>query len=497
MILQIAGNLSGPDLLAFSGTNREFSNMLSHERRFWRKHLDEIKFPGARYSFKAPACFIIAQGLRFKPQTFLLTILFSNLSQTSEESANCQEKDEFLYQSCLRKNWRNGNFKLGETTQQMIGQWTLAYSYADFIVWHTTKGVNSWQLCCYDAGIGKFIFPEVTVPAQANMEDCTICKIQMATKSLAIVHLFDLNDQLWAVDISNPDEAATVWQSQLSLDNEVWITQVANGQVLLSKSANIPAIEIYDATNGSFITRVDFPIVAEPNMDFGFFYDGRRCNQEVGQELKMMPIYGKNDSPLFFLSLRDHQITIVNPAINMEWIEEYSFLGPTDFMVGNATTNTFKIISWKQDKFDVREVKPSSKQSNPGFALESIVPKGDLYAVKKNSSGTCISFSRFDHRGGETEIKIRPKNLKPRSTQLHFDTLISHSSFAQTRRLKFISFSPEGGMREVQKKPIQPSSLRRFKLEEKWCLTTAAVVKFGLRRGARKTVFAVLNFKPE
>ena len=379
----------------------------------------------------------------------------------------------------------------------MIGQWTLAYSYADFIVWHTTKGVNSWQLCCYDAGIGKFIFTEVTVPAQANMEDCTICKIQMATKSLAIVHLFDLNDQLWAVDISNPDEAATVWQSQLSLDNEVWITQVANGQVLLSKSANIPAIEIYDATNGSFITRVDFPIVAEPNMDFGFFYDGRRCNQEVGQELKMMPIYGKNDSPLFFLSHRDHQITIVNPAINMEWIEEYSFLGPTDFMVGNATTNTFKIISWKQDKFDVREVKPSSKQSNPGFALESIVPKGDLYAVKKNSSGTCISFSRFDHRGGETEIKIGPKNLKPRSTQLHFDTLISHSSFAQTRRLKFISFSPEGGMREVQKKPIQPSSLRRFKLEEKWCLTTAAVVKFGLRRGARKTVFAVLNFKPE
>ena len=49
MILQIAGNLSGPDLVALSGTSRGFSNMLSHERRLWKERLDELKFPGARY----------------------------------------------------------------------------------------------------------------------------------------------------------------------------------------------------------------------------------------------------------------------------------------------------------------------------------------------------------------------------------------------------------------------------------------------------------------
>ena len=61
LILHIAGYLLGADLVALSGTNRRFSNILSHERRLWKHRLEELKFPGDRYCLKIATCLIIAE----------------------------------------------------------------------------------------------------------------------------------------------------------------------------------------------------------------------------------------------------------------------------------------------------------------------------------------------------------------------------------------------------------------------------------------------------
>lgn len=48
MLLKIAEELPGRNLVALSGVNRRMFQLLSHERRLWKKRLDEIKFPGYR-----------------------------------------------------------------------------------------------------------------------------------------------------------------------------------------------------------------------------------------------------------------------------------------------------------------------------------------------------------------------------------------------------------------------------------------------------------------
>ena len=84
-----------------------------------------------------------------------------------------------------------------------MGEWTLGFSYADYIVWHNRLGKNSWQLCCFDEANGQFIHTTLNVPAV--MEDWYIDKIQMATTSLAIYLLCDFPYHILAVDISNPE----------------------------------------------------------------------------------------------------------------------------------------------------------------------------------------------------------------------------------------------------------------------------------------------------
>ena len=48
LLLQIADCLSGRDLVALSGSCSAISEVLSQERRLWRRHLDKIKVPGTR-----------------------------------------------------------------------------------------------------------------------------------------------------------------------------------------------------------------------------------------------------------------------------------------------------------------------------------------------------------------------------------------------------------------------------------------------------------------
>ena len=104
LLLKIANLLPGRDLVALSGANRAMFQLLSHERRLWKKRLDEIKFPG-----------------------------YSNLSKASDALPNCPEKDEFIFQTRLRANWRNGDFNLTEAIT-LPGRWYLGCQYADFIV---------------------------------------------------------------------------------------------------------------------------------------------------------------------------------------------------------------------------------------------------------------------------------------------------------------------------------------------------------------------------
>ena len=426
-------------------------------------------------------------------------LLCSNLSQSSEESPNCQEKDEFVFRSGLRKNWRNGNFRVGETTLPMIGKWTLGYSYADFIVWYTSDQKNSWQLCCYDASTDKFIFTFVTYPAQTDMEVWQIAEIRMAKKTLAIIQLDwgYVNAKIWAVDISNPENPTTVWQNQHEVQS--WAIEVNNGQVLLSRSPFIPAIEIYDATDGRRITTVEFPTsgISSDSECFNFFpKPANKSTDRVGQQLKMMPIEAFEN--LQFLNLKDRRASAINPPIKMKWFNNSSFLGPTAFLIGNL--NTYKVISWVDDELTTREFMPTGNRGR--HSIGAIVPDGDLYAVtfdrlNLSSSLSSISFSRFDHRGGQSEIDIESKNFKASSSQLHFDTLISHSSFTRTRLLQFGSISAAGGFREVQK-TVELPAMSYFKIEDLCCLPAMAVAMCCIKRGgANKTVFAVLDFKPE
>ena len=387
---------------------------------------------------------------------------------------------------------------MGETTEPKKGEWNLGFSYADFVVWHTILRRNSSRLCCFDASTGQFKFTKITYPARADMEDGWIKQVQMATKTLAIICLGDLSgrNKLLGVDISNPNAAITVWESEPSNPGELWIMEVANWEVRLWRS-EIPTIEIYDATDGSQITTVNFPTFrVDQDMAFEFFLnEEKNSSQDVGQELKVMPFQGE-DGDVQIYDFKARRASSIKPRMEMALIAGYCRLGPTEFLFNSD--NTYKIFSSKDDDDStVTEIRPTSRCGY--FALKAKYPKGPLHAVK-SSSRTCFTFSRFDLRGRETTINIESKNFKPKSSQLNFDTLISHSAFKQTRCLEFVSFASDGGFREVMITFLPPSltKIKSLRIQQIICLPTAAVAVCCFRRDpARKTVFVVLDFKPE
>ena len=76
------------------------------------------------------------------------------------------------------------------------------------------------------------------------------------------------------------------------------------------------------------------------------------------------------------------------------------------------------------------------------------------------------------------------------------ETLISLSSFDTTRCIRFISFSADDQIRDVQK-PVQHSALEGYRIVGLNVRSTAAVAKFRSTEDGKKTVFVALNFKPE
>ena len=213
----------------------------------------------------------------------------------------------------------------------------------------------------------------------------------------------------------------------------------------------------------------------------------------------MMP-FEAEDGKVEVFDFKARRAYSIKPAINMGTIGAYCRLGPTEFLVGNISDNTYNIITWKEDhpdEFTVREVRPTCKHGH--FCMTSKFPKGYLYRMKCSSTN-CLSLSRFDHRGRENEINIESMNFKSWRSRLNFDTLISHSAFHQTRQLEFVSFASDGGLRHVQKTFLPPalSAIRSLRIQEIICLQTAAVAVCYFRREKTwKTVLVVLDFKPE
>ena len=372
----------------------------------------------------------------------------------------------------------------------MPGTWTLAASYLDFMVWKCNRGRNSWQLCCYDAGTDEFT--KLTLPG--TEDTAYLHRIEMVTKNLAIILLsrgFWQRNQIgviWAVDIYNPNQPLTAWRSPTFPFGERWDMRVANGQLFVRRSANIPTIEIWNGSNGSLITKVDFPNYTAP-MKFGFFPDENQHYLEVGQELTMMPISGKCLSGLQFLMLKSLQIVSVDPPINKRWMRRQKLFGNC-FMVSRLRTYKF-IRSCTEEKQDFL-VPERAKPYN--FAEVELMPKGGIAYTVNNFSGACIALGQMDEKGQDTFIKFgRPMKMRPKTNKIsHGGTLISHSS--DDTSLKFFSISADQQLREVLV-AFEPPSLEGFRLFEIWCLPTAAVAKF-YSGNVKKTVFVAINFKP-
>ena len=93
--------------------------------------------------------------------------------------------------------------------------------------------------------------------------------------------------------------------------------EVANWEVRLWRS-EIPTIEIYDATDGSQITTVNFPTFrVDQDMAFEFFLnEEKNSSQDVGQELKVMPFQGE-DGDVQIYDFKARRASSIKPRMEM------------------------------------------------------------------------------------------------------------------------------------------------------------------------------------
>ena len=169
-----------------------------------------------------------------------------------------------MFLSGLRKNWRNGNFRIADVSRPLNSFLTFSCRYFDFIMWHFYESRNSWRLCWFDVSVGSLRYGRLVYQSWSNrMKRCAIETILIASKSIAVVLLLDQTGarQVWAVDITDPEEIKTIWTSPVSPVYEIWRIRVVGPKVMLCCwSGNAHSLKILDATTGGLLEVADLPV---------------------------------------------------------------------------------------------------------------------------------------------------------------------------------------------------------------------------------------------
>ena len=398
-------------------------------------------------------------------------LLCSNLIKTSQASGNCFEKDEFLQQTCLRSNWRNGNFRIANTIS--LEEWLfssnldLACHYSDLVMFHNTIG--SWRrLCWYQTDSEKFSSSAVSLPPGS----WHFREMAMASKTTAIFKLYHQErHHVWAVKISTKG-SKPVWKRQLVGYHEM---EVVRNKVCLFKRGFNPSVEILDSTNGDRICIIDF---TSWDPSFVIYRPIVNRQREIEQEQTMVPVMVLPKS-YFFLSLKDLACSDLHRSeqfIDSQWV------GPEDFLVCD-TANSYKIFNWKEEPV-AREKWDSSGTQRYNNA--SISPNKNFMVTEHSIRETVRSFQQ---PATKTNISLKHERFKTQTSDLHHDTLVAYSVLDKT--LNFISFAAEGRIKKA-KKPLEPPK-EGFELKNIWCLSTAVVAKFTKNS---TVIFTAYDFKP-
>ena len=464
LLLKIANLLPGRDLVALSGANRAMFQLLSHERRLWKKRLDEIKFPG-----------------------------YSNLSKASDALPNCPEKDEFIFQTRLRANWRNGDFNLTEAIT-LPGRWYLGCQYADFIVYFSRDQPmkNSWHLMWLDDDTGTIASGKICLPktAGANNANLYVQEMAMSSKTTAIIRfatwptLGQNRKLIWAIDISRTNNIRTLWRNEIN--DPMLSMEVANNQVCVLVDGLTAKVDIYSSGRGELVRSVNLA-----PWDPSWFLRGfvRNRLRTVGQEYRMLPIRAQqlNGQTLFVLDLKEGRFP---DTVETFQNRVFMWVGPNLF-AGRVSSTICKFMNWTADPV-LREILPGENLS----LRASVKPNGQLVAVQSDHRGVACFFDLLGKNDDETSFRrkrIKGRKFKTRTSELHHDTLIDYSSFEKKRILTFTSFDPKGRASEVQK-PLQTPE--GFELVQIRCLSSTAVAFFRRTQEFRPTFIVAFDFKP-